>query len=104
MKALKKAMIDVVNSAGGTGKAAAVEGVTVAGKTGTAQNPHGDDHALFICFAPADDPVIAVAVIVENGGKGGSVAAPFAKRIVEAHLFHRYEEKYVYGQPTCEKF
>lgn len=62
----------------GTGGAARVPGVRVAGKTGTAQNPHGQDHALFVCFAPADSPVVAVAVVVENAGHGGSVAAPRA--------------------------
>lgn len=101
---LKKTMIDVVNSEWGTGKAAAVEGVRVGGKTGTSQNPHGEDHALFISFAPADDPVIALAVIVENGGKGGSVAAPLAQRVIEAYVFNRYEEKLVHGQSTLEKF
>jgi penicillin-binding protein 2 len=64
--------------AAGTGGAARVPGVRVAGKTGTAQNPHGQDHALFVCFAPADSPVVAVAVVVENAGHGGSVAAPRA--------------------------
>jgi penicillin-binding protein 2 len=54
----------------------------VAGKTGTAQNPHGDDHALFVCYAPADDPQIAIAVVVENSGHGGSVAAPIAGRVL----------------------
>ncbi len=62
----------------GTGGAARVPGVRVAGKTGTAQNPHGGDHALFICFAPVDSPTVAVAVVVENAGHGGSVAAPRA--------------------------
>lgn len=90
---LQKAMADVVNGAWGTARAAAIEGVTVAGKTGTAQNPHGDDHAWFICYAPADDPVIAVAVIVENGGKGSAVAAPLAKRVLEAYLFDSFEEE-----------
>src|SRR4029077_7075837 len=62
----------------GTGTAARVPGVRVAGKTGTAQNPHGKDHALFACFAPADDPSIALAFVVENTGHGGSIAAPKA--------------------------
>jgi penicillin-binding protein 2 len=62
----------------GTGTAARVPGITVAGKTGTAQNPHGQDHALFVCFAPADRPTIALALVVENSGHGGSVAAPLA--------------------------
>jgi penicillin-binding protein 2 len=66
----------------GTGTAARVPGTRVAGKTGTAQNPHGDDHALFVCYAPADDPQIAIAVVVENSGHGGSVAAPIAGRVL----------------------
>ena len=101
---LKQAMVDVVNSGVGTARGAAIEGVRVAGKTGTAQNPHGEDHALFICFAPAEDPVIALAVIVENGGKGGSVAAPLARRILQAYLFDEYEEVFAYGESSTEKY
>jgi len=64
---------------GGTGGRAAVPGVPVGGKTGSAENPQGDQtHALFVACAPVDDPVIAVAVVVENAGHGGSVAAPIA--------------------------
>jgi penicillin-binding protein 2 len=62
----------------GTGGAARVPGVRVAGKTGTAQNPHGQDHALFVCYAPVDSPRLAVAIVVENAGHGGSIAAPRA--------------------------
>lgn len=100
--ALKRAMIDVVNSGLGTGQNAAIKGVSVAGKTGTAQNPHGEDHACFICFAPSADPVIALAVIVENGGKGGSVAAPLARRVLQAYLFDEYEEAFAHGEQTAE--
>ena len=64
--------------AAGTGGAARVPGVRVAGKTGTAQNPHGQDHALFVCYAPVDSPRVAVAIVVENAGHGGSIAAPRA--------------------------
>jgi penicillin-binding protein 2 len=64
----------------GTGKAAAQESVTVAGKTGTTQNPHGDDHAWFMCWAPVEDPQVALAVIIENAGHGGAEAAPVAGR------------------------
>jgi len=74
--AVREAMELAVSA--GTGGGARVPGVRVAGKTGTAQNPHGQDHALFVCFAPADSPVVAVAVVVENAGHGGSVAAPRA--------------------------
>ena len=66
----------------GTGGAARVPGLRVAGKTGTAQNPHGKDHALFVCYAPAEDPVIALAFVIENSGHGGSVAAPMAGQVL----------------------
>jgi peptidoglycan glycosyltransferase len=75
----------------GTGTAAQIPGVSVAGKTGTAQTVQGQNpHTWFISFAPAQDPKIAVAVIVEHGGAfgseatGGAVAAPIAKQILEA--------------------
>jgi penicillin-binding protein 2 len=67
----------------GTGWRGRVPGVRVAGKTGTAQNPHGEDHGWFICFAPVDAPQVAICVFVENGGHGGVVAAPIAKAILE---------------------
>ena len=72
----------------GTGTAAALPGVQVAGKTGTATNPAGSAHAWFVAFAPADAPRIALAVIVENGGYGGDVAAPIARRVLAVAL-HR---------------
>ncbi len=71
----------------GTGQAAQLADVAVAGKTGTAQNSHGEDHAWFMCFAPAEDPEVAIAVIVENAGHGGSQAAPVASAWLEAY-FH----------------
>lgn len=79
-------MFDAVHKAGGTGRLAYVPGLDICGKTGTAQNPHGKDHATFLCFAPKDDPKIAVSVYVEHGGFGGSVAAPIASLIVEQYL------------------
>ncbi len=69
--------------AAGTGTAARVPGMSVGGKTGTAQNPHGRDHALFVCYAPADDPRIAISVVVENAGHGGSVCAPRAGLVLK---------------------
>jgi penicillin-binding protein 2 len=63
-----------------------VEGLDICGKTGTAQNPHGDDHSVFICFAPKDNPKIAVAAYVENGGFGASYAAPIASLLTERYL------------------
>ncbi|MDI6871343.1 MAG: penicillin-binding transpeptidase domain-containing protein [Bacillota bacterium] len=70
----------------GTGGRARLAGVKVAGKTGSAENPHGAPHAWFIGFAPADAPVVAVAVVVENGGLGGEVAAPVAREVIAAAL------------------
>lgn len=70
----------------GTGRRAAITGVSVAGKTGSAENPHGDPHAWFVGYAPADNPVVAVAVVLENAGGGGRYAAPVAKTVLEAAL------------------
>jgi len=81
---IKDMMVSVVDH--GTGTAASLSGITVAGKTGTAENPHGDPHAWFIGFAPADNPQVAIAVIVENSGFGGSVAAPIAGKILAKAL------------------
>ncbi len=82
LETLRQSMLRVVESEGGTGRAARVPGVRVAGKTGTAQNPHGGDHASFVCFAPFDDPEIAVYVLVENAGHGSTEAAPPARRLL----------------------
>ena len=82
-------MYRAVNSgygSGGTASVAAVEGLDICGKTGTAQNPHGDDHSVFICFAPSENPKIAVAAYVENGGFGATWAAPIASLLVEKYL------------------
>jgi peptidoglycan glycosyltransferase len=76
-------MIDVVTD--GTGRAASLPDVTVAGKTGTAEGAAGN-HAWFIGFAPAEDPSIVVVVVVEEGGSGGAVAAPIARTVLEAYL------------------
>ena len=82
-------MYRAVNSgfgSGGTASIAAVEGIDICGKTGTAQNPHGNDHSVFICFAPKDNPKIAVAAYVENGGFGSAWAAPIASLLTEMYL------------------
>jgi len=86
LKLVRQSLRDVVHGYRGTGRLARVSGVEAAGKTGTAQNPHGEDHAWFAGFAPVEDPRIAVAVLVEHGGHGGDVAAPIAGRIFEAYL------------------
>src|SRR5256714_6733786 len=82
---LTQMMVSVVQS--GTGTAAQIPGVQVAGKTGTAQHPNGNPHAWFVSFAPAQNPQIVVAVVVLNGGSlgseatGGPVAAPLAQAV-----------------------
>jgi len=73
----------VVSEPGGTGRLARLPHVAVAGKTGSAENPHGRTHAWFCGFAPADDPTIAFAVVLENGGHGGAEAAPVARKVLE---------------------
>ncbi len=82
-------MYKAVNGGAGSGATAyggAVEGLEICGKTGTAQNPRGDDNSVFICFAPKDDPKIAVAVYIENGGFGAQWAVPIASLLVEKYL------------------
>jgi penicillin-binding protein 2 len=102
LELIKNGLIAVVNEPGGTGSSARIKGVTVAGKTGTAQvvtlekekelrskNGSADshkDHAWFVGIAPAENPKIAVAVIIEHGGHGGSAAAPFARDLIKNYL------------------
>ena len=87
--AVREGMRRVVEEPGGTGGMARVKGIQSGGKTGTAQNPHGLDHAWYIGFAPFDHPKIAIAVLVENAGFGGSVAAPIAGQCIERYLYGR---------------
>jgi penicillin-binding protein 2 len=82
---VKQGMFLVVNGAG-TATWIKSKVIEIAGKTGTAQNPHGKDHAVFVGFAPFDNPQIAVAVIVENIGFGSTYAAPIAKKMIDAYL------------------
>ncbi|MEW5766532.1 MAG: penicillin-binding protein 2 [bacterium] len=70
----------------GTGWQAKIKDLRIGGKTGTAQNPHGEDHAWFMCFAPVDKPELAVSVLVEHGGHGGAAAAPIARKIMETYF------------------
>ena len=83
---LRQGMYNVVNAPGGTGRASSVAGQNVAGKTGTAQNPHGDSHAWFIGFAPYDHPRVAFCVLVENGGSGSGNAAPIAGKLLRKYF------------------
>jgi len=82
--AVRDLMVGVVKR--GTGTAARLPDVTVAGKTGTATNPHGRSHAWFVAFAPAEAPRVAVAIVVENVGYGGTYAAPIAREVLRVAL------------------
>jgi peptidoglycan glycosyltransferase len=81
---LSKMMIEVVEK--GTGTQAQISNVSVSGKTGTAQNASGEDHAWFVGFAPAEKPKAVVSVIIENGGSGGQVAGPIARKLLQKVL------------------
>jgi penicillin-binding protein 2 len=70
----------------GTARVAKIKDLPICGKTGTAQNPHGKDHSLFVGFAPKDNPKIAIAVMVENSGFGATWAAPIASLMIEKYL------------------
>jgi len=104
-------MCEVVDGRGGTAPLASLRqfGISVAGKTGTVQNSHGFDHSAFAAFAPANDPKIAIAVFIENGGFGGSAAAPAAGLMMEKYLrgkvanyHHRMEDWIKYGNLTMK--
>ena len=106
MDEIKKALIAVVNEAHGTGEKARIKGITVAGKTGTVQlveEKEGKEtkikeHAWFVGIAPAQDPKICVAAIIEHGGHGGSAAAPVVRELIKEY-FREYA-----GQKTDSKF
>lgn len=89
---IKEGHFDVVRAGmravmeSGTGYFIQIPEIPSAGKTGTAQNPHGKDHSVFVMFAPYDDPQIAIGIIVENAGYGGSVAGPIASLMAEQYL------------------
>jgi penicillin-binding protein 2 len=97
LEEVRQALAGVIAEPGGTGHAARTPLATVAGKTGTAQviaqkvagrrlSVNTADHAWFVAYAPVENPKIAVAVVVEHGGHGGSVAAPIAKKVIEEYL------------------
>jgi len=70
----------------GTARSSKINGIALCGKTGTAQNPHGEDHSIFVGFAPKVNPKIVIACIVENGGGGGGLAAPIVSLMVERYI------------------
>lgn len=80
---------------GSTARGARLDSIIICGKTGTAQNPHGKDHSIFVAFAPKDDPEIAIAVYVENAGFGSTFAAPIASLMIEKYLTGNIKRKYL---------
>jgi penicillin-binding protein 2 len=103
LEVTREALAAVVKP-GGTGWRAGVPGIPVGGKTGSAQNPHSDlSHAMFIACAPVDNPVIAVAVAIENAGGGGAVAAPVAGALLNYFFSETEEGKSVYKKYNQEQ-
>ena len=92
-------MQKVVSGKDGTAKNCKNINFEICGKTGTAQNPHGDDHSIFIAFAPKINPEIAIAVYVENGGWGSTWAAPIGALMIEKYLMKKIynidQEKFI---------
>lgn len=84
LRFVRRSMEGVVEDENGTGRAASLPNVRIAGKTGTSQNPHGEDHALFVAYAPAVNPTRVVMIVMENAGHGGAMAAPLARKIFSA--------------------
>jgi len=80
---------------GSTARGARLDSIIICGKTGTAQNPHGKDHSIFVAFAPKDNPQIAIAVYVENAGFGSTFAAPIASLMIEKYLTGEIKRKYL---------
>jgi len=92
---IREGMYLATTGAGGTAWRAAIPGIQMCGKTGTAQNPHGKDNSTFMAFAPKDNPKIAVAVYVENAGFGASWAAPVASLMIEKYLTGEIKRKWM---------
>ncbi len=89
---VKDAMEMVVTS--GTARSAIIKDIAVCGKTGTIENPHGEDHSCFIAFAPKDNPKIAIAVYIENAGFGATWAAPIASLMIEKYIKREITDKW----------
>lgn len=85
-KDVKIGMQNVFEGSHGTARYSKIDSITVAGKTGTAENPHGKDHSIFMAFAPVENPRIAIAVVVENAGFGSTWAAPIASLMIEKYI------------------
>jgi len=86
VRVMKEGLRTVFSGPAGTARRYEMKDIPQCGKTGTAQNPHGNYHSNFIAFAPYDDPQIAIAVIIENGGYGATWAAPIASLMIEKYI------------------
>ena len=86
-------MQQVIEGKSGTAQNSKLNNITLCGKTGTAQNPHGEDHSIFIAFAPKKEPKIAIAVYIENGGWGSKWAAPIGSLMIEKYLTNTINNK-----------
>ncbi|MDP4230272.1 MAG: penicillin-binding protein 2 [Bacteroidota bacterium] len=110
IETVRRGMWGVVHEPGGTAHAAETPGAhdcMIAGKTGTAQNPHGKDHAWFVSFAPFDHPKIAMCVLVENAGFGGSISAPITRKLIKYYLYGDREDslpKILPNTPEYDKY
>jgi penicillin-binding protein 2 len=101
-KVAREAMLEVFEADHGTARYYKMDSIQQCGKTGTVQNPHGEDHSMFIAFAPYENPQIAIAVVVENSGYGSTWAAPIASLLMEKYLTGEvkrawYEKKMLEG-------
>lgn len=107
---VRQAMLSVFEGEHGTARFYRMDSITQCGKTGTVQNPHGEDHSLFFAFAPMENPRIALSVVVENSGYGSTWAAPIASLMIEKYLTRKvtrlkYEQKMLEGDLiAAEKF
>jgi len=90
LQVIREGMRMVVNEPGGTAYWLRRNDIIIAGKTGTSQNPHGEDHGLFVGYAPFDNPLIAVAVVVEHGEHGSTTAAPIACKLMARYINDLY--------------
>jgi penicillin-binding protein 2 len=90
---VREGMMEVFEGEHGTARAWKIDSITMAGKTGTADNPHGKPHSNFIAFAPVENPQIAICVIVENAGFGATWAAPIATLMIEKYITRKVKRK-----------
>lgn len=103
-KEIKEGMRRVFEGEKGTARFSKIDGISVAGKTGTAENPHGKDHSLFMAFAPVENPEIAIAVVVENSGFGATWAAPMASLMIEKYIKGYIQRPYLEKRIKEAKF